>query len=114
MNTGIRLDRLVVDRGLAPSRMRAVEAIEGAGIRVNGEVVHKASVRVAEDVELVWVEEPWTYVGRGALKLLAACEEWPEFVWAGRRVLDGRVYAGGPGAWSGTGLRSRHRSGAVG
>ena len=95
MNTGIRLDRLVVDRGLAPSRMRAVEAIEGAGIRVNGEVVHKASVRVAEDVELVWVEEPWSYVGRGALKLLAACEEWPEFVWAGRRVLDVGASTGG-------------------
>ncbi len=95
MNTGIRLDRLVVERGLAPSRMRAVESIEGAGIRVDGEVVRKASVRVAEDVELAWVEEPWSYVGRGALKLLAACEAWPEFAWEGLRVLDVGASTGG-------------------
>ena len=48
MNTGIRLDRLVVLRGMAPSRMRAVEAIEGSGIRVDGAVVHRAAAQVAE------------------------------------------------------------------
>lgn len=95
MNVGIRLDRLVVDRGLAPSRMRAVEAIEGSGIRVNGTVVRKAALRVDEGVELEWVEEPWTYVGRGALKLLAACEAWPEYCWEGRRVLDVGASTGG-------------------
>lgn len=95
MNTGIRLDRLVVDRGLAPSRMRAVEAIEGAGIRVDGTVVRKAAARVQEDALLEWVEAPWSYVGRGALKLLAACDAWPDFSWDGRRVLDVGASTGG-------------------
>jgi len=95
MNAGIRLDRLVVDRGLAPSRMRAVEAIEGAGIRVDGTVVRKAALRVDAEAQLEWVEAPWAYVGRGALKLLAACEAWPEWSWDGRRVLDVGASTGG-------------------
>ncbi|MEY2774039.1 MAG: hypothetical protein RLZZ275_386 [Bacteroidota bacterium] len=95
MNTGIRLDRLVVLRGMAPSRMRAVEAIEGSGIRVDGAVVHRAAAQVAEDAALEWVEQPWSYVGRGALKLLAACERWPDHRWEGRRVLDVGASTGG-------------------
>jgi len=42
-----RIDVLLVERGLFESRSKARAAIEAGGVRVNGEVVSKASEAVA-------------------------------------------------------------------
>jgi 23S rRNA (cytidine1920-2'-O)/16S rRNA (cytidine1409-2'-O)-methyltransferase len=66
----IRLDKLLVDRGLAPSRHRAVERIEAGDVLVDGIPVTRSAAQVdlARDVRLRDPDPGW--VGRGALKLV--------------------------------------------
>lgn len=73
----VRLDKLLVDRRLAPSRQRARELIEAGRVTVGGLVAKKASTMVARDrpVEVTSGEHVW--VGRGAFKLLGALEQLP-------------------------------------
>lgn len=70
----VRLDRLLVDLGLAPSRQRARELIEAGDVLVDGLPATKVAAQVAVDrpVRLVRPDHGW--VGRGALKLLGALE----------------------------------------
>ena len=65
-----RLDKVMVDRGLAPSRERARALILAGSVRVNGEVVSKAGapVREGDEIALDQPDHPW--VSRGALKLV--------------------------------------------
>ncbi len=74
MGKKVRLDRLLVQRGLAPSRQRAQELIDQGVVRVDGLVARKAAtqVDVARPVLLERPDHGW--VGRGALKLLGALE----------------------------------------
>ena len=68
-----RLDVLLVRRGLIPTRKQAKEFIEAGKVTViGGKPVKKAGAMVEEDAEIRLSEEPMTYVGRGALKLLEA------------------------------------------
>jgi 23S rRNA (cytidine1920-2'-O)/16S rRNA (cytidine1409-2'-O)-methyltransferase len=64
-----RLDKLVVDRGLAATRARAQSLILAGKVTVGGEVVTKAGQQVAEDAVVALREEDHPYVSRGALKL---------------------------------------------
>jgi len=64
-----RLDKLVVDRGLAATRARAQSLILAGKVTVGGEVVTKAGQQVAEDAAVALREEDHPYVSRGALKL---------------------------------------------
>jgi 23S rRNA (cytidine1920-2'-O)/16S rRNA (cytidine1409-2'-O)-methyltransferase len=89
----MRLDALLVARGLVPSRARARAAIEGGGVRVDGVTATSASQRAQPDAELV-VVEAHDFVGRGALKLDHALSLWPVPV-AGRVVLDVGASTGG-------------------
>jgi 23S rRNA (cytidine1920-2'-O)/16S rRNA (cytidine1409-2'-O)-methyltransferase len=66
-----RIDRVLVDRGLAPSRARARALIEAGKVRVQGVAVQRASDLVAPDA-LVQVEPDHPYVSRGGLKLQGA------------------------------------------
>ena len=66
-----RLDTVLVDRGLFPSREKAQRAIMAGEVRVGDAVVDKASTKVATDAAFI-VEEPTRYVGRGGLKLEGA------------------------------------------
>ena len=66
-----RLDRLVVERGLADSREQAQRLIRAGSVLVNGHPSHKAGVRVACDV-LLAVKEPPRFVSRGGEKLEGA------------------------------------------
>lgn len=74
MGKKVRLDRLLVQRGLAPSRQRAQELIQQGVVKVDGLVAQKPATQV--DVSRpVRLEEPdHGWVGRGALKLLGALE----------------------------------------
>lgn len=67
----IRLDQLLVARGLFESREKAQRAIMAGKVRVGGHVADKASAKFAGDAE-VTVAEPERYVGRGGFKLEAA------------------------------------------
>lgn len=89
----IRLDVLLVSRGLVESRARAKAAIEAGGVTVDGRLATKASEIVAEDA-VVTVEEPHPWVGRGALKLVDALDRWA-IPLEGRTVLDVGASTGG-------------------
>ena len=47
----IRLDRLLVDRGLVPSRPRAERLITDHGVRVDGVEVRKPGKKVSPDAQ---------------------------------------------------------------
>jgi 23S rRNA (cytidine1920-2'-O)/16S rRNA (cytidine1409-2'-O)-methyltransferase len=91
---GIRLDALVIERGLAASRERARALILAGQVRVDGQVVSKAGAPVAPDarVELTVPDHP--YVGRGGVKLAHALDVFGIDP-AGRRALDIGASTGG-------------------
>ena len=89
----MRIDQLLVARGVFDSRARARAAIEAGRVRADGRVVAKPSEKVAEDAEIqAEAAHPW--VGRGALKLAHALELWPVAI-EGRVVLDIGASTGG-------------------
>jgi 23S rRNA (cytidine1920-2'-O)/16S rRNA (cytidine1409-2'-O)-methyltransferase len=69
-----RLDKLVVDRGLAPTRARAQALILAGKVTVAGQVVSKAGTTFAADADIALREDDHPYVSRGALKLVAALD----------------------------------------
>jgi 23S rRNA (cytidine1920-2'-O)/16S rRNA (cytidine1409-2'-O)-methyltransferase len=74
--TKLRLDVLVAERGLAPSRARAQALILAHKVLVNGRVESKAGVPVAPDAEVELLRPDHPYVSRGALKLEAALDRF--------------------------------------
>ena len=72
----LRLDRLLVDRGLAESRERAQVLIFAGQVLVNGQKREKAGMLVAEDAILRIIGEKPPFVSRGGLKLDAALKEF--------------------------------------
>jgi 23S rRNA (cytidine1920-2'-O)/16S rRNA (cytidine1409-2'-O)-methyltransferase len=89
----VRLDQLLVERGLFDSRARARAAIEAGRVRVNGAVIAKPSAAVDADAALE-AEAAHRWVGRGALKLDHALTLWPVRV-EGRVALDVGASTGG-------------------
>ena len=89
----VRLDQLLVARGLAESRARAQAAIKAGGVTVDGEPARAASQQVADDAALAYVEAH-RFVGRGALKLDHALDLWPVAV-EGRTAIDVGASTGG-------------------
>jgi 23S rRNA (cytidine1920-2'-O)/16S rRNA (cytidine1409-2'-O)-methyltransferase len=69
----VRLDQLLVQRDLAPSRERAQALILAGAVRVDGDRADRAAAPVADDAELV-VDPGKTYVSRGGDKLAAALD----------------------------------------
>lgn len=90
-----RLDQLVVDRGLAPSRDAAKRLILAGKIRIDGEVRDKAgkTYDVTSEIELVGPKSP--YVGRGGEKLAGALEEFGLEIPPGAVALDIGASTGG-------------------
>jgi 23S rRNA (cytidine1920-2'-O)/16S rRNA (cytidine1409-2'-O)-methyltransferase len=72
----LRLDRLLVERGLAESRTRAGALILARRVRVTGREIVKPGTPVAPDAEVsvAELEHPW--VSRGGVKLAAALERF--------------------------------------
>ncbi len=90
----IRLDQLVIERGLAPSRERARALILAHQVTVGGQVVSKAGTAVASDADVALVTPDHPYVGRGGLKLAHALDTFGIDV-AGREGLDIGASTGG-------------------
>jgi 23S rRNA (cytidine1920-2'-O)/16S rRNA (cytidine1409-2'-O)-methyltransferase len=89
-----RLDVLLVERGLAPSRERARALVLAGQVTVNGVVVSKAGTPVADDAEVALATPDHPYVGRGGLKLAHALDTFHIEV-AGREALDIGASTGG-------------------
>jgi 23S rRNA (cytidine1920-2'-O)/16S rRNA (cytidine1409-2'-O)-methyltransferase len=71
-----RLDVVMTERGLVPSRTRAQALILAGKVLLNGAVESKAGAQVDPDaaIEIIKPDHPW--VSRGALKLVAALDEF--------------------------------------
>jgi 23S rRNA (cytidine1920-2'-O)/16S rRNA (cytidine1409-2'-O)-methyltransferase len=70
----MRLDLLVAELGLAPSRARAQALILAGKVLVDGRPVTKAGTQVAMEASVELVEPDHPYASRGALKLAAALD----------------------------------------
>jgi 23S rRNA (cytidine1920-2'-O)/16S rRNA (cytidine1409-2'-O)-methyltransferase len=89
----VRLDHLLVSRGLFETRSQAKAAIEAGRVTVGGTVATRPAQPVLEDAEIT-AEAAHRFVGRGALKLDHALTLWPVAV-EGRSVLDVGACTGG-------------------
>ena len=72
MRGAVRLDTLLVDRGLAASRERARALILAGSVRVNGHPVTKAGAPVRRDDDVTVATADHPYVSRGGVKLAHA------------------------------------------
>lgn len=71
-----RIDKLLVDRGLAASRERAQALILAGKVLVDEQKVEKAGAQIEEKCAIRLLGEDLKYVSRGGLKLERALEHW--------------------------------------
>jgi len=90
----MRLDVLLAERGLTPSRERARAVILAGRVTVDGRVVSKAGTAIAPDASVEIVQPDHPYVGRGGLKLAHALDTFQVGV-TGREALDVGASTGG-------------------
>jgi len=74
--SNVRLDRLLVERGLVDSRERGQALIIAGQVLVNGQKVEKAGALVPGDADIRMLGGQMRYVSRGGLKLEAALQEF--------------------------------------
>jgi len=89
-----RVDLLLVERGLVPSRERARALILAGRVLVSEQKVEKAGAAVPGDAPIRLLGEDQPYVSRGGVKLAAALAHWPIEV-KGRACLDVGASTGG-------------------
>jgi len=89
-----RLDKLIVERGLAPSRERAQALILAGRVLVNEQKITKSGHTVAADADLRLLGDDLRYVSRGGLKLEHALKYW-NIDLTGRRCMDVGASTGG-------------------
>jgi 23S rRNA (cytidine1920-2'-O)/16S rRNA (cytidine1409-2'-O)-methyltransferase len=89
-----RLDRLLVELGLAPTRARAADLIRRGQVSVAGKPQAKPGALVTADADLAVSPEACPYVSRGGLKLATALDEF-DFDPEGRVALDIGASTGG-------------------
>ena len=65
----VRLDVLLVDKGLFPSREKAKGAIMAGTVYISGQKVDKAGTLIPEEAAISIKEDACPYVSRGGLKL---------------------------------------------
>ncbi|MBZ5504563.1 MAG: TlyA family RNA methyltransferase [Acidobacteriia bacterium] len=90
----VRIDKLLVERGLAPSRERAQAMVLSGRVLVNGQKIEKAGAGVDPDAEIRLLGDDLKYVGRGGLKLEAALKSW-KIDLTGRLCMDVGASTGG-------------------
>jgi 23S rRNA (cytidine1920-2'-O)/16S rRNA (cytidine1409-2'-O)-methyltransferase len=90
----VRLDKLLLERGIASSRERAQALILAGKILVNGQKIEKAGAGVEESVDIRLLGEDLKYVSRAGLKLEEALRHWQIDV-AGKVCLDVGTSTGG-------------------
>jgi 23S rRNA (cytidine1920-2'-O)/16S rRNA (cytidine1409-2'-O)-methyltransferase len=90
----IRLDQILVSRGLADTRARAQALILAGRVLVDGQPVTKAGALVAADAEIFLKPAPHQYVSRGGEKLAGALDHFGVDP-AGKACLDAGASTGG-------------------
>jgi 23S rRNA (cytidine1920-2'-O)/16S rRNA (cytidine1409-2'-O)-methyltransferase len=90
----VRIDKLLVDRGIVPSRERAQAMVLSGRVLVNEQKIEKAGAGVDPDAQIRLLGEDLRYVGRGGLKLEAALRNWSIDL-TGRTCLDVGASTGG-------------------
>ena len=90
----LRLDKLLVSRGLASSRERSQALILAGKVLVNEQKIEKAGASVDPDAQIRLLDTGNRYVSRGGLKLEKALEHWKIDV-SGRTCLDVGASTGG-------------------
>lgn len=88
-----RIDLLLVERSLAPSREKARALLLAGAVRVSGQMVDKPGALV-DETSPIEIAEPFPWVSRGALKLIAALDHW-KLDPAGQVCLDVGCSTGG-------------------
>src|SRR3954447_18267461 len=71
-----RLDKLIFDRGLVPSRERAQALIIAGKILVDEQKIEKPGAQVESDSVVRLLGDDLRYVSRGGIKLEKALEHW--------------------------------------
>jgi 23S rRNA (cytidine1920-2'-O)/16S rRNA (cytidine1409-2'-O)-methyltransferase len=89
-----RLDLLLVERGLVPSRERARALILAGRVLVSEQKIDKPGSPVASDAPVRLLGEDQPYVSRGGLKLAGALDHWKIDV-NGRACVDVGTSTGG-------------------
>jgi 23S rRNA (cytidine1920-2'-O)/16S rRNA (cytidine1409-2'-O)-methyltransferase len=90
----IRIDKLLVERGMVASRERAQAMVLAGRVLVDGQKIDKAGAGVEPEAEIRLLGEDLKYVSRGGLKLEAALDGW-KIDLAGRICLDVGASTGG-------------------
>lgn len=90
----IRIDQLMVQNNLIPSRERARALILAGRVLVNEQKVDKPGTAVSADATLRIIGEQQRYVSRGGIKLEAALSHW-KIPTEGRSCLDVGTSTGG-------------------
>lgn len=72
----MRLDKLVVERGLAATRQKAQGLILAGQVQVDGRPASKAGASVRSDARVELMGEPLRYVSRAGLKLEGALKDF--------------------------------------
>jgi 23S rRNA (cytidine1920-2'-O)/16S rRNA (cytidine1409-2'-O)-methyltransferase len=90
----VRIDKLLVERGLAPSRERAQAMILAGRVLVKEQKIEKAGTAVDPDAPIRLLGEDQRYVSRGGLKLERALDHW-RLDPTGRTCMDVGASTGG-------------------
>ncbi|MBP0438787.1 TlyA family RNA methyltransferase [Tianweitania sediminis] len=89
-----RLDEVLVERRLFPTRSRAGDAVKRGTVRVGDRIVTKAGHLVAENAAIEVDDPARSYVSRAALKLIAGLDHFGIDL-QGKTVLDLGASTGG-------------------
>jgi 23S rRNA (cytidine1920-2'-O)/16S rRNA (cytidine1409-2'-O)-methyltransferase len=90
----VRIDKLLVERGLAASRERAQALVLAGRVLVNEQKIEKSGATVPSDAAVRLLGDGLRYVSRGGQKLEAALEHWQIDV-RGRVCMDVGASTGG-------------------
>ena len=71
-----RLDVLIVERNLAPSRERAQALLLAGNVLVNDQKITKPGTQIPHDAKIEIIGDPQKYVSRGGLKLEGALQDF--------------------------------------
>lgn len=93
--SGARIDKLLVEKGLAKSRPQAVRLIEAGLVEIAGKIITKSSQKYPADAEIVLTgEDPCRWVSRAGLKLAHAAAHF-SLDFQDKTVLDIGASTGG-------------------
>ena len=71
-----RLDKILIQRGLISTRVRAEKMILETGVKVGGKLINKPGKKFPLDVEIEMLAEEIPWVSRGAFKLIHGLDFW--------------------------------------